>query len=343
MRKTHNCGELRASDVGKPVTLMGWVHRRRTHGGLVFVDLRDRWGLTQLVFNPSVDAEAHDVAEQCRLEYVIAASGTVAHRPEGTTNPGPGDRRDRARGRPCRGPQRREDAAIRHQPGRPTSTRRSAFAIGISTSAASGCATTSSYGIGRSSLSATGSTREASSKSRRQYSSRRPQEAPGSSSCPAGSTPATSTRFRSRRSSTSSSAWSPASSATSRSPAASATRTSARSARPEFTQLDVEMSFVDEEDILQLTEGLMIDLVEALGVKQLAARPFPRLDLRRGDGPLRVRQARPALRARADRPVGPAPSERVPASSRAFWPTAARSRASALLASAATLARSSTS
>src|SRR5512146_655806 len=87
VRKTHNCGELRAADVGKRVTLMGWVHRRRTHGGLVFVDLRDRWGLTQLVFNPTVSAAAHDIAEQCRLEYVIAASGTVAHRPEGTTNP----------------------------------------------------------------------------------------------------------------------------------------------------------------------------------------------------------------------------------------------------------------
>jgi aspartyl-tRNA synthetase len=54
LRKTHTAGQLRASDVGQPATLMGWVHRRRTHGGLIFVDLRDRSGLTQVVFNSEV-------------------------------------------------------------------------------------------------------------------------------------------------------------------------------------------------------------------------------------------------------------------------------------------------
>ena len=88
MQKTHTCGELRAGDIDRHVTLMGWVHRRRTHGGLTFIDLRDRWGLTQLVFNPSVSETAHALANDCRLEYVLAVSGIVAARPSGTENPG---------------------------------------------------------------------------------------------------------------------------------------------------------------------------------------------------------------------------------------------------------------
>ena len=87
LKKTHNCGELRAGDIGKQVTLMGWVHRRRTHGGLIFVDLRDRHGLTQCVFNPSGSEAAHAVAEEARSEYVLAVTGVVEHRPEGTVNP----------------------------------------------------------------------------------------------------------------------------------------------------------------------------------------------------------------------------------------------------------------
>jgi aspartyl-tRNA synthetase len=86
-RKTHTCGELRLSDVGKIVTLMGWVHRRRAHGGLVFIDLRDRFGITQCVFNPMVSAAAHAVADQVRREYVLAVTGQVVARPEGTQNP----------------------------------------------------------------------------------------------------------------------------------------------------------------------------------------------------------------------------------------------------------------
>ncbi|HEV8633253.1 MAG TPA: aspartate--tRNA ligase [Chloroflexota bacterium] len=87
MRKSHTCGELRAGDVRKRVTLMGWVHRRRVHGGLIFVDLRDRFGLTQLVFSSEYSDQAHRVAEELRSEYVVAARGTVDRRPEGTTNP----------------------------------------------------------------------------------------------------------------------------------------------------------------------------------------------------------------------------------------------------------------
>jgi aspartyl-tRNA synthetase len=86
-KKTHSCGELNKRELGRQVTLMGWVHTRRDHGGLIFVDLRDREGLTQVVFNPEVAAEAHRVAGDVRSEYVIAVTGKVSPRPENTTNP----------------------------------------------------------------------------------------------------------------------------------------------------------------------------------------------------------------------------------------------------------------
>jgi len=86
-RRTHTCGELRAAHVGQTVTLMGWAFRRRDHGGLVFVDLRDREGLTQCVFNPATAAAAHAKAQQVRTEFVLATVGTVQRRPPGTENP----------------------------------------------------------------------------------------------------------------------------------------------------------------------------------------------------------------------------------------------------------------
>ena len=87
MLKTHSCGELRPSHEGQTVSLAGWVHRRRDHGGLIFIDLRDHDGLVQTVFNPKENAEAYAVADSCRGEYVLLAKGTVAHRPAGTENP----------------------------------------------------------------------------------------------------------------------------------------------------------------------------------------------------------------------------------------------------------------
>jgi aspartyl-tRNA synthetase len=87
MLKTHTCGELRAEHVGQEVTLAGWVNRRRDHGGLIFIDLRDREGITQVVANPEVSAEAHDVAVQTRGEYVLLVQGLVRRRPEGLANP----------------------------------------------------------------------------------------------------------------------------------------------------------------------------------------------------------------------------------------------------------------
>lgn len=88
MRSTHNCGELNAKQIGKEVVLMGWVQRRRDHGGVIFVDLRDREGITQVVFNPATDKKIHEKAHDLRGEYVIAVRGVVDARPEGMVNPG---------------------------------------------------------------------------------------------------------------------------------------------------------------------------------------------------------------------------------------------------------------
>jgi aspartyl-tRNA synthetase len=85
--KSHNCGELRGKYAGQKVTLAGWVHRRRDHGGKVFIDLRDREGIVQVVFNPQVLEEAYEVAGSLRSEYVIQVTGEVATRPKGTENP----------------------------------------------------------------------------------------------------------------------------------------------------------------------------------------------------------------------------------------------------------------
>ena len=87
MRRTHNCCELGADDIGTEVVLMGWVQRRRDHGGVIFVDLRDREGITQVVFNPKVDKEIHEKAHAIRNEYVLGILGNVMKRPEGMINP----------------------------------------------------------------------------------------------------------------------------------------------------------------------------------------------------------------------------------------------------------------
>ncbi len=86
-KRTHHCNELRTKDIGDEVVLMGWVQRRRDHGGLIFVDLRDREGITQVVFDPQHNAEAHRQAHHLRNEFVIAVKGTVRSRPEGMANP----------------------------------------------------------------------------------------------------------------------------------------------------------------------------------------------------------------------------------------------------------------
>jgi len=86
-KRSGYCGALSADDIGKEVVLMGWAMRRRDHGGLVFVDLRDREGIAQIVFDPELSPEAHRKAEGVRNEFVLAVRGKVAPRPEGTVNP----------------------------------------------------------------------------------------------------------------------------------------------------------------------------------------------------------------------------------------------------------------
>ena len=86
-KRTDYCGELGKKDVHRTVTLLGWVQRRRDLGGLIFVELRDRQGIVQVVFNPELNAEAHEKAQSLRSEYVLGIIGEVVARPEGTVNP----------------------------------------------------------------------------------------------------------------------------------------------------------------------------------------------------------------------------------------------------------------
>ncbi|HEX78528.1 MAG TPA: aspartate--tRNA ligase, partial [Dehalococcoidia bacterium] len=87
MLKSHNCGEINRDNIGNRITLAGWVDRRRDHGGLIFIDLRDREGVVQVVFNPEKSKSCHKKADQLRNEFVILTSGEVSARPKGTENP----------------------------------------------------------------------------------------------------------------------------------------------------------------------------------------------------------------------------------------------------------------
>ena len=86
-KRTHYCGKIDISHVGQEIVLMGWAHRRRDHGGVIFVDLRDREGIVQVVFNPDAGENVHTEAHKIRSEYVLAVKGKVRKRPEGMDNP----------------------------------------------------------------------------------------------------------------------------------------------------------------------------------------------------------------------------------------------------------------
>jgi len=85
--KSHSCAELREKHAGQKVILAGWVHRRRDHGGMAFIDLRDSSGIVQVVLNPQISPQAYQVASSLRNEYVIQVEGEVVSRPKGTENP----------------------------------------------------------------------------------------------------------------------------------------------------------------------------------------------------------------------------------------------------------------
>ncbi len=87
MLKEKGCAEIKETDIGKEITLAGWVYRRRDHGGLIFIDLRDRSGIVQVVFSPEVSQRAHELAHELRSEFVITVRGVVRKRPAGTENP----------------------------------------------------------------------------------------------------------------------------------------------------------------------------------------------------------------------------------------------------------------
>ncbi|MBN1193462.1 MAG: hypothetical protein JXA36_07220, partial [Coriobacteriia bacterium] len=86
--RTHTAGAISAADIGSQVTLAGWVAKRRDHGGLIFIDLRDRSGIVQCTFDPDTSGEAFVTAERVRPEWVVKLTGSVRRRPEGTDNPG---------------------------------------------------------------------------------------------------------------------------------------------------------------------------------------------------------------------------------------------------------------
>jgi aspartyl-tRNA synthetase len=87
MQKTHSCGELRATHANQQVTLAGWVHRRRDHGGVIFLDLRDRYGIVQVTVNPNLSKETLETVSNVRMEWVLQVTGTVHKRPAGMENP----------------------------------------------------------------------------------------------------------------------------------------------------------------------------------------------------------------------------------------------------------------
>ena len=87
LRRTHNCNQLGSDNLDQEVTLMGWVLRRRDHGGVIFIDLRDRWGITQIVFNPEINPDVHAKAHRLRSEWVLAVKGKVERRPGDMANP----------------------------------------------------------------------------------------------------------------------------------------------------------------------------------------------------------------------------------------------------------------
>jgi hypothetical protein len=202
LERTHLCGDLRAANAGQQVVLMGWVNRRRDHGNLIFLDLRDRSGIAQIVLDKELTPDGHAKGEQVRPEYVVAAVGKVRLR-EGRHQSQDAHRRDRDRGHRAARPQRHAPGAVSRPRKKPSRTRKSASNTATWTcaarrcSATSACATTSRWPSARASAS------RAFLRSKRPSSPSPPPRARAIFWCPAACIPASSTRCRSRRRSSS--------------------------------------------------------------------------------------------------------------------------------------------
>ena len=202
--RDHWAGQLRAEQVGETIRVAGWVHRRRDHGGLIFIDLRDRTGLLQLVFRPEEAPDAHAIAERLRSEHVISVSGELVRREQGAVNPNLPTGEVELVVREHRAAGRERDAAVPDRRGRP-GRRGAAPALPLPRPAQAGDARQrSSCAIGSSRRSATSSATRASSRSRRRSSPAPRPRARATSSSRAGCCAAPGTRCRSRRRSSSS-------------------------------------------------------------------------------------------------------------------------------------------
>ncbi len=270
------CGSLRLNDAGADVTLRGWVNRRRDLGGLIFIDLRDRFGMTQVVFNPEVIAEAHEAASGVRSEYVLEIRGVVRQRPEGTQNPNLGTGEIEVEG---------HSIAILNVAKPPP------FEITQTANIDESVRLQYRYlDLRRSRMQANMVLRHALVRAMREYLSDRgfiEVETP---------TLIKSTPEGARDFLVPSSGFPGNFYALPQSPQqmkqllmvagldryfqiARCFRDEAQRAdrQPEFTQLDIEMTFVDEDDVMDLIEHLYVELTERFSGKRIREKPFPRL------------------------------------------------------------------
>jgi aspartyl-tRNA synthetase len=270
------CGSLRLDEVGENVTLRGWVNRRRDLGGLIFIDLRDRFGITQVVFNPEIAPDAHEAASNVRSEYVLEIRGVVRQRPEGTQNP------NLVTG---------EIEVEAHAIAVLNAAKPPPFEITQTANIDESVRLQYRYlDLRRSRLQANMVLRHSLVRAMREYLSDRgfiEVETP----LLIKSTPEGARDFLVPSSSFPGNFY-----ALPQSPQqmkqllmvagldryfqiARCFRDEPQRAdrQPEFTQLDIEMTFVDENDIMDLTEQLYIELTERFSTKRIREKPFPRL------------------------------------------------------------------
>jgi aspartyl-tRNA synthetase len=265
-RRTHRCGDLRPEDAGTRARLLGWAHRTRDHGGVLFLDLRDRYGITQVVFRPeALSAEMMERARMIGSEYVVLVEGTVLRRPKGSENTELKTGRIEVKGTPWR-PEREP-----HAP----------FLDGSAT--ASEDLTPPVPRPEREALEENIVFRHADAGVREHLSDHgfleietpmlvKPTPRKRATVGAVADPPASSSLCRSRLNSTSRSSWSRDSTATS-DRALPARRRPGGGRQPEFTQIDIEMSFAIQDDVFEVVEDdrLSCDLARELKV------PFPRL------------------------------------------------------------------